>query len=188
VVVWNSVPDTAQLAFFSGSSTTLNVFDIQSSTCTPTCSSNGICSPTNNTCICAPGFTGTSCESCASGFFGPTCQPCPGGCDQCDEGIQGTGRCLKKTIAGEPADCNCVNGQCGNGGQCVCNAGWQDGSNGEKCSTCQDGFFLTSTGDCQGKVIDRLSLDMSSLTRRVILSLSSRVHEVRKRDRIVCSV
>ncbi|KXN91956.1 Extracellular matrix protein FRAS1 [Leucoagaricus sp. SymC.cos] len=151
VVIWTSVPDTTQLPFSSSSSSlnTLSVFNIQSSTCNPTCSGNSICSPTTNQCICAPGFTGSSCESCAPGFFGPNCQPCPGGCDQCDEGIQGTGRCLKKTIVGKPEDCGCVNGQCGNNGQCVCSAGWKDGSDGKKCSTCQDGFFLTSSGECQ---------------------------------------
>jgi hypothetical protein len=155
IVVWDSVPDTAQLPFFSSSSSsppaTLNIFDISSTTCNPTCSSSGVCSPTTNTCVCAPGFTGTSCESCSPGFFGPNCQACPGGCDQCDEGTQGTGICLKKTVVGQPGSCGCVNGQCGNNGQCTCNAGWKDGSDGTKCSTCQDGFFLTSTGECQGK-------------------------------------
>ncbi|KAF5349643.1 hypothetical protein D9756_008985 [Leucocoprinus leucothites] len=151
VVVWSSVPDTNQLPFSSASSssTTLSVYDIVSSTCNPTCSSNGLCSPTSNTCVCAPGFTGNSCESCASGFFGPQCEQCPSGCDQCDDGIQGTGRCLKKPVVGAPESCGCVNGQCGNGGQCACNAGWKDGSDGKKCSTCQDGFYLTSSGDCQ---------------------------------------
>lgn len=157
VVLWDSVPDVTQLPLTSslvssssGSVINLNLISLYSTTCNPTCSSNGVCSPLNNTCLCAPGFTGSSCESCAPGFFGPTCQACPGGCDQCDEGIQGTGRCLKKTIVGKPEDCGCVNGQCGNNGQCVCNAGWQDAPAGEKCAKCQDGFFLTSTGDCQG--------------------------------------
>lgn len=151
VVFWESVPDVTQLPFSSsGSGTTLSVIDIRSTTCNPTCSGNSICSPTTNKCVCAPGFTGSSCESCAPGFFGPKCEACPGGCDQCDEGIQGTGRCLKKTIVGKPEDCGCVNGQCGNNGQCACNAGWTDGNDGKKCSKCQQGFYLTSAGDCQG--------------------------------------
>lgn len=151
-VVWSSVPDTSQLPLSSASSssTTLSLYDVMSFACNPACSNNGICSPFTNTCICAPGFNGTSCETCASGFFGPACKQCPSGCDQCDDGIQGTGRCLKKTIIGDPESCGCVNGQCGNGGQCACNAGWKDGSDGKKCSTCQDEFYLTSSGDCQG--------------------------------------
>ncbi|KAF9453697.1 hypothetical protein P691DRAFT_855337 [Macrolepiota fuliginosa MF-IS2] len=157
VVFWDSVPDVTQLPFSSssgpGSSSSsaalLNLFDISSTTCSSACSSNGICSPTNNTCICAPGFTGTSCETCASGFFGPKCQACPSDCDQCDEGIQGTGRCLNKTITGRPESCGCVNGQCGSNGQCTCNAGWADGTDGTKCSKCQPGFYLTSAGDCR---------------------------------------
>ncbi|EKM83166.1 hypothetical protein AGABI1DRAFT_69401 [Agaricus bisporus var. burnettii JB137-S8] len=157
VVVWNSIPDIRQLpssaslpASSSSSSTaTLRIIDVGSSTCNPQCSGNSICSPTTGRCVCAPGFTGTSCESCSPGLFGPTCQACPDGCDQCDEGISGSGICLKKTVTGKPGDCGCVNGQCGSNGQCACNAGWKDGDDGRKCSKCQDGFFLTSTGDCQ---------------------------------------
>ncbi|KAJ3554452.1 hypothetical protein NP233_g12421 [Leucocoprinus birnbaumii] len=150
VVVWDSVPDATQLPFSSSSSSTstFSIFDIVSTTCNPTCSSNGLCSPTTNTCVCAPGFTGSSCEACAPGFFGPQCTQCPSGCAQCDEGIQGTGRCLKTNVTEDPASCGCVNGQCGTGGQCACNAGWKDGAGG-KCSVCQDGFYLTSSGDCQ---------------------------------------
>lgn len=161
IVVWNSIPDIRQLpssassspsSSLSSSSTTLRIVDVGSTTCNPQCSGNSICSPTTGQCICAPGFTGTSCETCSPGLFGPTCQACPSNCDQCDEGIAGTGKCLRKTVSGKPADCGCVNGLCGSDGQCACNAGWKDGDDGRKCSKCQDGFFLTSTGDCQGIV------------------------------------
>ena len=53
-------------------------------------------------------------------------------------------------VTGAPASCNCLNGQCGSNGQCACNAGWTTADNGTVCAKCSPGFFLTSTGDCQG--------------------------------------
>lgn len=144
VIVWDSVPDFAQLPV-TGS---LSLRDIQSSACSPPCSGNGVCSA-SGTCTCPTGFTGSSCESCAKGFFGPNCQPCPEGCTSCDEGINGSGRCLTPTISNAPSSCNCQNGQCGSGGQCTCNTGWTTSDNGTQCAKCSAGFFLTSTGDCQ---------------------------------------
>ncbi|KAF7347454.1 Extracellular matrix protein FRAS1 [Mycena venus] len=90
VVLWDSVPDTAQLPL--GSKGSMSLLDMQSSTCSPPCASSGTCSA-SGTCACAPGFNGTSCETCAAGFFGPTCQACPAGCASCDEGISGTALC-----------------------------------------------------------------------------------------------
>jgi hypothetical protein len=150
VVLWDAVPDVAQLP--SGASRSLNLLDMQSSACSPPCSGSGICSD-SGVCTCPTGFTGSSCESCAKGFFGPTCQQCPSGCTSCDEGISGSGRCLVPVVTGAPASCNCLNGQCGSNGQCTCNAGWITADNGTACAKCSPGFFLTSTGDCQGTII-----------------------------------
>lgn len=148
VILWDSVPDVAQLPTQSP----LTLIDIQSSSCSPACSSAGTCSPTSNTCTCAPGFTGASCESCSANFFGPTCQPCPSGCSQCDDGISGTGRCLKpQPVTGDPSTCNCLNGECGSNGQCTCNTGWTTADNGTACAQCQNGFFQNGVGDCKGK-------------------------------------
>ncbi|KAJ7150260.1 hypothetical protein C8R46DRAFT_1358359 [Mycena filopes] len=80
VIVWDSVPDTAQLPL--GSVGSMSLLDMQSSTCSPPCASSGTCS-SSGTCACAPGFNGTSCETCTAGFFGPTCQACPPGCSSC---------------------------------------------------------------------------------------------------------
>ncbi|KAL0580351.1 hypothetical protein V5O48_001688 [Marasmius crinis-equi] len=143
VVVWDSVPDVAQLPI-SGS---LSLLDMQSSACSPPCSGAGVCSA-SGTCTCPTGFTGTSCESCAKGFFGPKCQACPANCSSCDEGINGSGRCLTPTFANAPSSCNCLNGQCASGGQCTCNTGWTTADNGTLCAKCSPGFFLSSTGDC----------------------------------------
>lgn len=146
-IVWDPVPDVTQLP--SGSQGSLALTDIQSTACTPGCTASGICIA-SGTCQCAPGFGGTSCESCAPGFFGPKCQACPANCDTCDEGITGTGRCLKPTLANDPAKCNCKNGVCGSNGQCTCNAGFTTGNDGTACSKCLPGFFQTSNGDCKG--------------------------------------
>lgn len=146
VILWNSVPDVSQLpASASGS---LSLLNLQSSSCSPACSGNGICSA-SGTCQCPSGFTGSSCEACSSGFFGPTCQACPSGCTSCDDGISGTGRCLVPVVSNLPSSCNCINGQCGANGQCTCVSGWTSASNGTQCAACAAGFFLNTNGNCE---------------------------------------
>ena len=72
----------------------------------------------------------------------------PSNYEICDDGINGSGLCLKPK--GLTQSCNCVNGKCQTDGSCSCNAGWQDNTNGTKCSTCADGFFLSDDGSCKG--------------------------------------
>ncbi|KAF9026747.1 growth factor receptor domain-containing protein [Hymenopellis radicata] len=145
VIIWESVPDVSQFGILSGD---MALLDLQSTACSPSCSGNGVCSA-SGTCTCATGFTGSSCESCKSGFFGPNCQACPSGCSDCDDGITGSGRCLKLEVKNDPSTCDCLNGECSSSGSCTCNPGWTAASNGTACAKCQDGFFLTSTGDCK---------------------------------------
>jgi hypothetical protein len=145
VILWDAVPDVSQLPGSNLGS--LSLIDIQSAACSPSCATSGVCT-TAGTCHCASGFTGTSCETCASGFFGPKCQPCPTNCETCDDGITGSGTCLERLIANNPANCKCLNGVCGSNGQCTCNVGFTTASNGTACAACLPGFFLTSTGDC----------------------------------------
>ncbi|KAJ6608209.1 insulin-like growth factor binding protein [Mycena sp. CBHHK59/15] len=128
IIVWDSIPDTAQLPTSAPSSLTL--FDVESTACSPSCSSAGICTA-SGTCACAPGFTGAS------------------GCAKCDDGLAGTGRCLAETAANT---CNCVNGVCGADGNCACTTGFTTAANGTACSQCSPGFFLTSSGDCSTRV------------------------------------
>ena len=125
----------------------LSLSAMESSACSPQCSSAGVCSASGQ-CTCPPGFTGSSCETCANGFFGPSCQACPAGCTTCDGGITGSGRCLSSTVTNPSSACNCLNGVCGANGQCACNAGWSTASNGTQCATCAPGFFLDGNGDC----------------------------------------
>ncbi|KAF9036834.1 insulin-like growth factor binding protein [Panaeolus papilionaceus] len=147
VVFWDAVPDVSQLPPSVAQSLTL--VDLQSASCSPACAGNSVCS-SSGTCTCPTGFTGSSCETCAEGFFGPDCQPCPDDCPECDQGLTGSGRCLTAPVpTSAPSNCNCLNGQCGNNGQCVCNVGWTTGTNGTACASCEPGFFLSSTGDCQ---------------------------------------
>ncbi|KAF5344273.1 hypothetical protein D9758_012336 [Tetrapyrgos nigripes] len=143
VVFWDSVPNVSQLPV-SGS---MSLVDMQSSACSPPCSGSGVCSA-SGTCTCPAGFSGSSCESCAPGHFGPTCQPCPANCQTCDEGINGSGACLKANVTNAPSSCNCLNGVCGSDGQCSCKPGWTTAENGTACAKCASGFFLTATGEC----------------------------------------
>ena len=153
VILWDSVPDVTQLPF---SSPSVALLDLQSSACTPACSSSAVCSP-QGVCLCPPGFTGTSCEQCTSGFFGPSCTQCSGqgtGCNQCDDGLSGTGMCLQPANGTQNpvTQCNCVNGVCGSDGQCACGPGWTTSDNGQACAKCAGGFFASSTGECKGKL------------------------------------
>ena len=147
VILWDSIPDIAQLPTSSAGS--LSLLGIESAACSPPCAGSGVCSASGS-CSCAPGFTGTACESCARGFFGPSCQQCPAGCGSCDDGISGSGRCLTATVGNPPSSCNCLNGICNANGQCTCNPGFTTADNGTACAKCLPGFFLTSTGDCKG--------------------------------------
>jgi EGF-like domain len=149
VILWNSIPDVSQLpASASGS---LSLLNLQSSSCSPVCSGDGICS-SSGTCQCPSGFTGSSCEACSSGFFGPECQACPSGCTSCDDGISGTGRCLVPVVSNLPSSCNCINGECGANGQCTCLSGWTSASNGTQCAACAAGFFLATNGNCESQL------------------------------------
>ena len=150
IIFWEAVPDVSQLP--SAASQSLAIVDIQSYACSPACSGSAVCSASGK-CNCPPGFTGSACELCANGFFGPTCQSCPSQCQTCDQGISGTGQCLVPLVSNEPATCNCVNGQCGTDGTCACNTGWiDDATKGTACAQCAPNFFLTSAGDCLGKI------------------------------------
>lgn len=153
IILWDSIPDTAQLPS-SSSLSSLTILDIQSTSCSPPCSGSGICSSSGQ-CVCPSGFTGSSCESCSSGFFGHNCQACPVGCPSgsCDDGISGSGRCLVPIVQNRSESCNCLNGACQSDGTCSCNAGWTTAANGTACAKCGNGFFLTSDGNCQSNVI-----------------------------------
>ncbi|KAL4263173.1 EGF-like domain-containing protein [Pleurotus pulmonarius] len=130
VVLWDSVPDMRELPF--GNTSTFSLVAIQSSACSPACSS-----------------TGGVCSSSGTWHFGATCQSCEAGCTSCDEGIAGSGRCLDSPVKNVPATCNCLNGVCGANGDCACNAGFVKADNGTACAKCDNGFFQTSTGDCK---------------------------------------
>lgn len=146
LVLWDAAPDIAQ---FPNSPGQLTLQSLQSASCSTPCSSGGICTA-QGSCACLPGFTGSACEVCSPGFFGSNCTACPAGCDKCDDGIGGSGRCLKEEVQNEPASCNCLNGVCGSDGKCACNAGWTTSSNGTQCASCSGGFFLSGDGSCKG--------------------------------------
>lgn len=146
LAIWDSIPDVNQLP--SNVGTSLSLVGMESTLCSPSCSSGGLCLA-NGACRCAAGFAGSSCEQCEPGLFGPTCQPCPPNCDSCDEGISGSGRCLKPTIPNKPSECDCANGVCGADGKCTCTTGFETADDGVACGKCSSGFFRTSTGDCK---------------------------------------
>ncbi|KZT11145.1 uncharacterized protein LAESUDRAFT_670810 [Laetiporus sulphureus 93-53] len=147
VIFWDAVPDLSQLPS-STISSPLTLLGMESSSCSPACSSAGVCT-SSGTCECKAGFTGSQCESCESNRFGPDCLACPAGCADCDDGLQGTGKCLQFEVSDLPSTCNCINGVCESNGECTCNAGWTTASNGTACATCAAGFFLDSSGNCE---------------------------------------
>ncbi len=164
IVLWDSVPDVTQLP---SSPSSLTLLDLRSAACSPACSSSAACSP-QGVCLCPQGFTGTYCEQCATGFFGPQCKPCSGqgaGCNQCDDGMSGTGACLQFTNSTQSSvtQCNCVNGICGSNGECSCVPGWTTSSSGQACASCASGFYATSTGECQGEVVISLLIWFSTI-------------------------
>ena len=173
IILWDSIPDTQHLPSPLNSAQ-FSLLNIYSTTCAPPCSSAGVCSP-QGLCTCKSGFTGQACEACASGFFGPSCQKCPDNCAQCDEGISGTGRCLKSIGGGNK--CNCLNGVCNSDGSCQCNAGFTKADNGTQCAKCTTGFFLTTTGDCKGTLYIVYHVDLYSFG----ISLRSWVYSMRRR-------
>jgi hypothetical protein len=147
-IFWDSVPDTNALPL----APPLSITNIQSSGCSPQCSSGGTCNPSSPVCICLSGFSGAQCQSCAEGHFGPSCQPCPSSCKTtCDQGTSGTGVCLNTTLSAA-SKCKCENAECDSTGACNCLPGWGTSQNGTECGQCAQGFFLTSAGGCQSTI------------------------------------
>lgn len=168
LILWDAAPDLAQLP---GSLSGLTLKQIQSGACSTSCARGGVCTA-QGACACLPGFTGASCEACETGFFGPSCQACPADCATCDDGVNGSGVCLK-TIS-QTQNCSCLNGVCASDGSCACNAGWVDSTNGTKCATCADGFFLSNDGSCKGALFESFStLRYSLLTAHDNFGLNS---------------
>lgn len=152
VVFRDSLPRISQLP--KNLSGTFTIIDLQSSTCSPPCSSGGVCSA-SNTCSCVKGFTGSFCENCAAGFSGPNClAPTVNGTSVNGTLVNGTlinGTLVNGTSVNDTLGCNCVNGQCSEG-NCTCNIGWTTAKNGTACAQCAEGYYLTSTGDCRSKI------------------------------------
>ncbi|GAA5932891.1 uncharacterized protein JCM15063_002235 [Sporobolomyces koalae] len=154
VVVWESIPDVGALGLGGAASNGATMVDLVHDGCSAECSTAGTCS-SNGTCVCQPGWTGTTCGECLPNFYGRDCQTCPVGCTTCDDGVSGTGICLDSiaTNVTVPSSCNCLNGVCsGNStsANCDCNAGWTRASNGTQCSACAEGYYLSASGDCLG--------------------------------------
>ncbi|KAI8444376.1 hypothetical protein BY996DRAFT_4600920 [Phakopsora pachyrhizi] len=135
---------------------------VESSNCPGGCGVGGRCN-IQSKCDCAPGFSGSRCDSCAPGYFGRDCQACPNDCGKnvgtlCDDGITGSGSCFSPnsnlTINPNPVSqiselrCNCINGICTSSTSCSCSAGWKSASDGKLCASCQTGFYLNALGEC----------------------------------------
>ena len=160
VIIWDPASDVSALPLTNVKQ--LEISDIQSSSCSPACTSSGTCNPSSPVCTCPnDGFNGTLCETCAEGHFGPSCLPCPSNCKNCDQGISGSGRCLVPEA--KPSKCKCVNGTCDDNGKCICLPGYGPSSDGAVCAKCLQGFFLSKNGGCQGMILLFLFLFFSFL-------------------------
>ncbi|KAG9008026.1 hypothetical protein FRB94_013791 [Tulasnella sp. JGI-2019a] len=155
IVFWDNTPDFTQLpsGLLSAQVGTITLVGLQSATCATPCAMSGQCN-SDGKCVCKPGFNGTSCETCAAGFYGPQCTACPSGCQTCDDGPTGSGKCL---LPQTTSTCNCANGVC-NGSSCTCSPGWTtltatstttNATAAPQCSDCAAGFFKDSSGTCR---------------------------------------
>ena len=71
VVAWESVANVGNMVGGSGG---VKVLSLQSSSCSTPCASGGVCMA-NSTCVCQPGFTGSTCSafpSLCARLWGPT--------------------------------------------------------------------------------------------------------------------
>ncbi|KAJ6606202.1 growth factor receptor domain-containing protein [Mycena vulgaris] len=133
VVLWDSVPDTAQLPLRSTGSyvpprhAVLDLLSLRAR-------SSGTCSAAG-TCTCAPGFNGYCLRDLRAGLLRARVQGVPRRLAQsCDEGISGTGRCLTPPVANPLTGVQLPQ---------------RRAANGTACAKCASGFFATSTGDCK---------------------------------------
>ncbi|XP_037786419.1 tyrosine-protein kinase receptor Tie-1-like [Penaeus monodon] len=116
----------------------------------PDCENGGICHPLTGTCICPPGYSGSTCQTaCSKGKFGSRCQL------ECTKASLGfdlprEGSCHHLTIClPDPYGCSCAAGHTGP----LCEQRCRRGSYGAGCtlsceSFCENGNCDPATGKC----------------------------------------
>ena len=114
-----------------------------------TCAEPGTLKETSNgVCQCQANFKGYKCDQCDEGYTGQ-------GCDQCEEGyFKVENKCQACRCASFKSD-----GTCDQFGQCNCLPnfagmkcnGCKHGHVGKRCNQCAPRFFMTDSGECEGK-------------------------------------
>ncbi|XP_069185384.1 uncharacterized protein [Procambarus clarkii] len=115
----------------------------------PDCQNGGICHAVTGSCVCAPGYSGPTCQHvCSRGSFGSSCQ------FTCQEATLGfspatEGQCEKLTIClPEPYGCSCAPGYTGPFCDKECPAGRYGAGCSHDCDYCKNNHCDSVSGSC----------------------------------------
>ncbi|XP_069185096.1 receptor-type tyrosine-protein phosphatase S isoform X1 [Procambarus clarkii] len=115
----------------------------------PDCQNGGICHAVTGTCVCAPGYSGPTCQhACPRGSFGSSCQFT---CQKTTLGFSPAteGQCEKLTIClPEPYGCSCAPGYTGPFCDQECPAGRYGAGCSHDCDYCKDNHCDSVSGSC----------------------------------------
>ncbi|KAK4315072.1 hypothetical protein Pmani_013686 [Petrolisthes manimaculis] len=126
----------------------------------PDCENGGLCHPQTGSCLCAPGFQGTTCQNaCEKGYFGSSCAL------QCNETSLFFSPPTEKSCFGltmclpEPYGCSCPAGYWGPFCKETCSKGWYGAGCLQKCDHCIDQNCDRNSGWCPKGCVNGIPCD-----------------------------